>query len=355
MFPDYKNILVIRTDRIGDLILSLPLAQIIKKNYPKSRVTFLVREYPSALLNSNKFIDNALLLKEEENKSLFFDNLKMIRKENFDTVIVLNARFQTALITALARIKYRVGTGYRWYSFLFNKKVFEHRKYGKRHELEYNVRFLQQIGIEEKIKPGEVTFPLEVNDEIKKRVRENLEVMGLNDDYIIIHPGSGGSATDLPVSKYKELAGLLVKEGNKKVLLTGGQGEYELCSFIAQEDPRIVNMAGKFNLEELIAVIAGSELFISNSTGPLHIAAALQKWVIGFYPNKKDCSSTRWGPYTERAKIFTPKKNECIECTKEQCGSKECMNNIKVTEVFVEIQKIYTFLINNGEINVKKG
>ncbi len=72
-----KNILIVRTDRIGDVVLSLPLADIIKKHYPDCKVSFLVRNYTKEILSNNPFIDEIIILKEENNKVNFFENLKI--------------------------------------------------------------------------------------------------------------------------------------------------------------------------------------------------------------------------------------------------------------------------------------
>ena len=102
---------------------------------------------------------------------------------------------------------------------------------------------------------------------------------------------------------------------------------------------KILNFGGFLNLSELIALINKAGIFIANSTGPLHIAAALGKYTIGFYPNLLACSAKRWGPYTNKKIIFSP-KNECSDCGKEQCKSSKCMNTIQVAEVVAEVNEI---------------
>lgn len=104
------------------------------------------------------------------------------------------------------------------------------------------------------------------------------------------------------------------------------------------------NLVGLFSLAELKALINYSDIFIANSTGPLHIAAALGKYVIGFYPKIAQCSPARWGPYSVKSKVFTPSL-QCSNCTREQCEQLDCMNTIPVSEIFAEIEKIYKFVL----------
>lgn len=347
-----QNLLIVRTDRIGDVILSLPLAEIIKKYYPGCKITFLVRNYTKAILENHPFIDNVLLLKEENEKVSVLKNVELIKGLGFDSSIIVYPTFQTSLIIFLSGIKNRIGTGYRWYSFLFNHKIYEHRKFAEKHELEYNVNLLDAFGIKENVNPGGVNFNLTINKKSQEKIKNLYKDYGINNDklIIIIHPGSGGSAVDLPLNKFKELVEALSNKDEFQILLTGNKQEMGMCEELKINN-KIKNLAGMLNLSELIALIDKADIFVANSTGPLHIAAALGKYTVGFYPNLLVCSAKRWGPYTNKKVIFSPKK-ECSDCEREQCNKSECMNSIDVKEVVEEIDKIHNFISDNGEDNV---
>lgn len=341
-----RNILIVRTDRIGDVVLSLPLARIIKEHYPKAKVTFLVRAYTKALVENNYFIDEVIILKEESTKILIAENIKQLKKKNFDTAIIVYPTFKIALITFLSEIKYRVGSGYRLYSFLFNKKVYEHRKDAVKHELEYNLSLLSQLGINHIGGTNNVSFDLDVNKSSLNKVESLLGSLGINnkEKFVIIHPGSGGSAVDLPVEKFIELVKML-SDKKIKIVLTGSENEKEICNQLVLNELTF-NLAGELNLEELIALISKCSLLIANSTGPIHIAAALDKYTFGFYPKVKVCSAKRWGPYTEKKFIYEP-EIECNNCSVEQCAELNCMNSINVVRVYNDIIKVLENL--NGE------
>ncbi len=346
-----KNILIVRTDRIGDVVLSLPIANIIKKSFPECRITFLLKNYTKSIVENHPYVDNIIIIKEEQNKILLKENVKEIAKHNFDSAIIVSPKFITALIIYLTGIKVRIGTGYRWYSFLFNRKVFEHRKYAEKHELEFNLDLLSTFGIKESIKPGSVKFNLKPSAESEKFVEKVLlsNSVTRNKPIIIVHPGSGGSAIDLPLYKFKELVKLLYEKLNATIIITGYESEKGICEELKLNEA-IKNFAGEFNLSELIALINKSSIFISNSTGPIHIAAALGKYIIGFYPKILSCSPQRWGPYTNKRSIFVPEIN-CSGCTREQCESLNCMNSINIDNVFSQIDKIYNDILLNGEFN----
>ncbi len=354
-----KNLLIVRTDRIGDVILSLPLAGIIKKYYPQCKVTFLVKDYTKELVENHPYIDNVLILEEKKipgskGKVLLKENIELIKKYNFDSSIIVYPTFSVSLIIFLSEIKKRIGTGYRWYSILFNEKIYEHRKYAEKHELEFNVNLLRKFNISEEISQANVKFDIPVKPESNKKVKKELNENNIDvqKPIIIFHPGSLGSSVDLPIEKFKELILLVSEKTDFQIILTGSSNERELCDRLVINE-RIKNFAGKFSLSEMISLINFSEIFVSNSTGPIHIAAALNKYTIGFYPKILACSAKRWGPYTKNALIFTP-EIECENCSREQCNSLNCMNSINIQNVFVEIEKIHKLVDNNGENNVIK-
>ena len=224
-----KNILIVRTDRIGDVVLSLPLAAIIKKYFPECKVTFLLHKYTRPLAVNNPNIDEVITLKETEGKLSVRENVQLL-KNKFDVCIVAYPTYPIALILFLSNIKTRIGTGYRWYSFLFNKKNYEHRKYGEYHELEYNIHLLRQLGIDENVTEENVSYGITPSIQDEEKVKKDLNELGINfsKSIIIVHPGSGGSAVDLPISKTKEIVNNLSNEG-VEILITGTTTEKELC------------------------------------------------------------------------------------------------------------------------------
>lgn len=338
MMSDYKNILVVRTDRIGDVVLSLPLAKIIKEKFPGCRITFLVRQYTKAVVEGNPYIDEVLTIFEEKNSFPILTNVIKIRSKKFDTAIIVYPTFSLALIIFLAGIKKRIGTGYRLYSFLFNKKVYEHRKYAEKHELEYNISLLSKIGINPAIGIDNVKFNLKIGESEKKKINELLRSKAVAEGelIVIVHPGSGGSAVDLPIARLNELV-RMISGLNVKVIITGNEKEKKLCESISGE--KNIILAGQLSLQELIALIDRSSLLIANSTGPIHLAAALNKYTIGFYPKILSCSAKRWGPYTKKKIVYEPEM-ECSNCTRKQCEELNCMNSISINRVFDDIKNI---------------
>lgn len=345
-----KNILIVRTDRIGDVVLSLPLIDIIKQSYPKCEISFLVRNYTADLVENYIGVDEVLILKEKSGKAELISNLRLLRNKKYENAIIVYPTFIISLIVFLSGIKNRIGSGYRWYSFFFNKKVYEHRKTAEKHELEYNISMLKQIGIEFNYKDLKPNYNFNLPDTLRNRTDDLYKELGFSTNKltIIVHPGSGGSAVDLPLLKMRELV-KKISNLDCNILITGSKSESDLCEEFQIND-NIKSVAGRLNLSELITLISFSNIFIGNSTGPLHIASALGKYVIGFYPKILACSPNRWGPYTENKLVFVP-EIDCVNCTREQCTKLNCMDSINIDSVFANIQKIYKLLINNGDFN----
>ncbi len=339
-----EKILIVRTDRIGDVVLSIPMAKIVKKKFPNCKITYFIRSYTSALLDGNSFIDDVLIADESDGEILFKENLNKIKSKKFDTCIVVNPTLKITLIMFLAGIKNRIGTGYRWYSALFNQKVFEHRKYGDKHELEYNLNLLSKLGIDANGIPNEINFHLRINPESSQKIDSLLIQNGFKagNKIIIIHPGSGGSSVDLPKEKLIELTKMLSRLKDTSIVITGSKTESDLCKEFEISDS-VINFCGQLNLYLLKALINKANVFISNSTGPMHIAAALGVHVIGFFPKILACSQKRWGPYTEKKSIFVPTIN-CSNCTREQCEKLTCMNSIDIGRVFDETKSVLNIL-----------
>lgn len=331
-----NKILIVRTDRIGDVVLTLPLANIIKSRYVDSEVHFLVKNYTKPLVELNKLIDKVYTIDELS----FLQILKLLRREKYTSIIHVYPVSKLVFAAFFAGIKNRIGTGYRLYSFLLNKKIFEHRKTGSRHELEYNVQLLKEIDINFNPDINNVDFSIQPRLEDVKTIDKILSEKGIkyNLPIIIIHPGSGGSAIDLPLERFVELSTKLAQSLKFNVIITGSKSEKDICEKLVV-DKSIINLSGSLTLTELVALINRAEMLVANSTGPIHLAAALKKQVIGFYPKFNECSPKRWGPYTNKKSIFQPEIG-CNNCSREQCERLNCMNSIDINKVFNTILNI---------------
>lgn len=308
---DIKNILVTRTDKLGDVILTLPLIPEIKRNFPESKLTFLVSKYVKDLIENYEGIDELMYI---EDNPAFTAKLWFFRNQKFDVVINVFPRFQLALLFFLSGVKIRIGSGYRWYSFLYNRKVYEHRKYAEKHEADYNLNLLRQLIPEINYNKK---FHFKYSNQDFENLKDKLKKYNFNilKKFIILHPSSKGSAIDLPLEKFKILCSDLLKYFKDfSIVVTGtktdiGTTEFILSAVKNEKGKSVYNFSGILNLKELMILIDKSDLFISNSTGPIHIAGALNKNIIGFYPKEIPMNPERWKPLSENAIIICPASN----------------------------------------------
>jgi len=342
---DFQRILIVRTDRIGDVILTLPMAEALKRRFPTSHIGMLIQRYTAEIVEGNRAVDQTLFYDDGKRPIPFFHLIASLRTQRFDAVFHTHPRFRLALVTWFAGIPVRVGTGYRWYSFFFNRKVYEHRKDAKRHELEYNLNLLKAIDcpVDDKM----IAPSIEVQPHVLDRVRALLSQNGVRKDecIVILHPGSGNSARDWSPENFGKLGQSLAQLPNVRIIITGGASEQRLVHDVqSRVGHTSLAMVNQLNLKEFAALAKLATLFIANSTGPLHIAAAVGTAVIGLYPQIKPLSAERWGPYTSKKTILSPagKPVDCTICRqgKNPC---ECMASIKVEDVYQAASK---YLVN---------
>ncbi len=333
---ELKKILVIRTDRIGDVVLSTPVLSALKGRFPQSHITMMVRPYTKEIVEGHPDLDDILVYDEKEcqKKSGSKSLIRQIRDQRFEAAIIVHPTFHLAKLIYSSRIPVRLGTGYRWYSFLFNKRVYEHRKTAQFHELEYNLRMLQKL---------DVPYPEKIDYTffIPKNARNTVLAWLISNNIsqpehkiALVHPGSGGSAMDWPLEKFSQLCDILNQMPGVKVILTGGPNEREIVDRVyrgSQSKP--LRAVGIFSIKELAALIKMSQLFVANSTGPLHIAVAVGTEVIGFYCPLVPCLPQRWGPYGRlHDSVLMPEVASCDKCSEEKCEHFNCMDSISVEQ-----------------------
>ena len=162
------------------------------------------------------------------------------------------------------------------------------------------------------------------------------------DRLILLHPGSGGSARDWKPENFSLLASKLKKRGFY-VVITGGKAEIELVHSVAQNAGEgVKSFVSNLSLKEFAAFIQTAKLFVANSTGPLHIAAAVGTPVVGFFAPVHVMSPKRWGPLTNKKAIFVPDPMQCPRCKGGKCQGNDCMEQITVEQVLEAAVKLVT-------------
>jgi len=327
-----QHILVVRTDRMGDVILTLPTVAVLRKCLPEARVVMLLREYTRGLAEGQEGVAEVLVFDEDGRPKPFWAVLKELRRLRFDAAVIAYPRFRIALLLWLAGIPVRVGTGYRWYSLLFNRRVYEHRKSAEKSEAAYNLSLLRPLGCDVEAIPRPRILP-NATDRAEAERRRHLLGIAQSDRLVLLHPGSGGSARTWSPSNFAMLGAALAAHGFSPVVTGGAMEKCLVDRVVAEARGAVRPLVGGMTLTQFAAFIETAEVFVANSTGPLHLAAAVGTPVVGLYPPVRVMSSVRWGPLTDRRVVFVPDPARCSRCRGGRCRGNDCMDQISVESV----------------------
>lgn len=330
--PGCNNILLVRTDRIGDVVLSLPAAALLKEHYPSARITFLAREYTAPLIALSREVDEVIA---DQPGSSAFSLARQLKGYRFDLAVLLHPTSRLAWALWLAGIPERVGTAYRAYSLLFNRRVGQHRRFSLRHELEHNLDLVRSgLGLtsstEREYRPR-IDIPLEMVRQTEQRLKG---ILDLDRPFVAIHPGSGGSARDWPIHKFAEL---IDRIRGMNVAVTLGPGEEQIKTKLQVGLKTEPAWVFGLSLPELAALLSRARLVVANSTGPLHIATAVGAKVVGLYCPMIPCHPRRWGPYGSGHQALVPPVEPCRRCLGVKCREYDCMDKISVDEVYARV------------------
>jgi heptosyltransferase III len=337
-----ERVLVVRTDGMGDVVLSIPTLELIKRNCLNCHLSMLVSPYTAPLLENDPYLDEVLTDdKDGKHKGIMglLALARFLRDRKFDIAIVLHPSWRVAILLALAKIKYRVGSGYRFYSFFFNLKLFQHRKDIQKHELEYNLDMLRVLNIN----PEEVMPKIHLSAQEKEKGKVLLEKLGINPDDLLVavHAGSGNSSLNLPPEKFAQIADELVEREGVKVILTGSVGEFSLVNSVRNRMKRnSINLVGKLGLRELAILLKRADLMIANSTGPMHLAVAIGTPVVAIFCPIFVASPKRWGPYGENNQVVLPPVPICQKCKPKKCRYYNCMDKVDTEEVYLKAKSL---------------
>ncbi|KPL01354.1 MAG: hypothetical protein AMJ91_00305 [candidate division Zixibacteria bacterium SM23_73_3] len=334
-----ERLLVIRTDRVGDVVLSTPVLEAIKSRFPQSYLAMMVSPYATDVVKNNPNLDDVIIDDaDSSHKGIkgFFKLVKEIKKKHFDVGVLLRPTLRLALLLLLAGIRYRIGTGYRFYQVFFNRKVYVHRKINLRHEAEYNLDLLRPLGI----RPPRILPQMYLSQEEEEFARQILNEFSLTPEemVVVIHPGSGNSSLNLPAKRFAEVADRLIEKFNAKIIFTGTKMEKGLVDFIKNNMKHAaVDLAGRTNLRELSAVLKSCHVVISNSTGPMHLAVALGTPTVAIFCPIFAAGPIRWGPYGEGNEVILPPAPVCFKCKPRSCPHYDCMEKIKAEQIVSKV------------------
>lgn len=323
------KILIARTDNIGDVVLTLPMASILKQHYPEAEIIVLARAYVQAVVEAHPAVDGfmdweALAKKSDAEIAEAFKAIKV------NMILHVFPVKRIAKAAYKAKIPTRIGTNRRWYNWLYcNKLVNFSRKKSELHEAQLNMKLLKALNLKTDYSLPEIITLSQLNP-AKDKPESVKNLLSPNKFNLIIHPGSNGNSKEWPLTSFAELAKALPKD-QFQIIITGSAAENErLGKAINAACPEALNSMGKLSLNELIILLGAADGLVVNSTGPLHIAAALGTKTLGLFPSDPGKAPNRWGPLGKQAQFLAAPVCEACKTKQRQCT---CMQAITVEQV----------------------
>ncbi len=309
------KVLAARNDRLGDFMLAWPALQTLHLSLPEARIAVLAQAYTAPLARLCKGVDEVV---EDPRESGEWRNARalsrLLRPSGFDAAVALFSRFDVALGLALARIPLRVAPATKLAQVFYTHRLRQHRSQSIKPEWVYNLElveyFLAQLGVEHSVwaKPPYLSFPLSTMSETRRTLAQRLEIDATR-AWAFIHPGHGGSSPTLPVASFALVARELAAAGAVPVISEGpADADAAQALSLALGDVEHARYRSEAGLDTYARDLSVVDLFVSGSTGPLHIAGALDVPTVGFYPRRRSASAVRWETLNseERRLAFMP-------------------------------------------------
>jgi heptosyltransferase-2 len=331
----YKRILIVRTDRIGDVLLSTPVIQALRQAYPWAYIAMMVAPVAKEIVEGNPYLDAVITYdKEAKHKSWYrsFKFARNLKNKKFDLALVLHPTNRAHLVTFLAGIPRRVGYSHKL-GFLLTDRIAHTKQLGQKHEAQYSLDLLRHLGIQPQ---GVETF-MPVKKEAQEWAQDlfSREGIGVKDELLAIHPGASCPSKIWPNARFAQVADALADKYGFKVVLVAGPKDMRLTQdLLKQMRNPALNLGGLTSVAQLASVLRRSRLLISNDSGPVHIASAVGTPVIAIFGRSQPgLGPRRWGPLGQRDKVVH-RDVGCIRCLAHNCKKEfACLRSISAEDI----------------------
>lgn len=325
-----QKILIVKPSSLGDVVHSLPFLNAAKTCFPKAKIHWVIAKGLETLLDGHPMIDKLVIIHKDmwkkithaqrtvkEIKTLF----KRLKQEKYDLVIDLQGLLRSGIITKATNAPVRVGfQEAREGSRLF----YTHKVKGGKdiHAVDRYLKIAASLGCD----ISDIRFPFPSLSTL------SLDQALFSENYAVIIPGARWKTKVWPVGKFGELASKL----SLKTVITGGKTEIEAAdTIVSLSQGKSLSLAGKTGLKELVEIIRHAQFVVSNDSGPMHIAAALNIPVFAIFG---PTDQTRTGPYGKGHTIIREDVT-CAPCFKKTCTPMKCMNDLSVEKVYKTIKR----------------
>ena len=335
-----RRILIRSANWVGDAIMTTPAVRAIRKDFPKAEISILAKPWVTPVFFNSPHIDQILIYDNADKHGGWWGKPRLskeLRKKKFDLAILFQNAFEAALLAFGARIPNRVGYSTDGRSLLLTHRVPRMRSYKQFHQIDYYLGILKGVGL-----AHEGSHPaLFISETERIRAQELLEPYGIteSDSIIGINPGATyGTAKRWMPDRYAALCDKLIESYDVKLVIFGGPGEEALGGQIAEMiSERCIDFCGKTSLREAMALIERCRLFITNDSGLMHVAAALNRPLVAIFGSTDPVTT---GPYGKKSRIVRSPM-DCSPCLKPDCPEDHlCMKQISVDMVYAAAERL---------------
>ncbi|MCW5899564.1 MAG: glycosyltransferase family 9 protein [Flavobacteriales bacterium] len=294
-----EHIILSRPDGIGDVMLTLPMAGVLRARWPQVRITFLGRIYTAPVLRHCAHLEQVVTLEELRDA----DPVATFEHLGADAIVHVFPQREVARWASRARIPMRIGTSHRWWHWTTcTHRVDFSRRRSELHEARLNLELLRPLGFTDPPDVGALSalsgfMPPAPGAAVRAMLKPGRSTL-------VLHPRSKGSAVEWGLDRFSELIHRLDPE-TWHVVVTGTKAESESYrEALPLHLSHVTDAGGRLDLDQLIGLIAASDALVAASTGPLHIAAACGIRAIGLYAPQHPIHPGRWAPLGKHARAL---------------------------------------------------
>ena len=334
-----KNIIVRMPNWLGDLVMATPILTDLRHHWPDAKITAMCQGMLGVVVQEDPHIDALLNFKRPKGwkrRQTQKDVVDPLIKGHYDLGLLLTNSLSSAWWFWRGHVQNRMGYAAHWRSLLLDFPIPFPAQRNHQHLVVTYKMLLEPLGIA----VSQTTPRLYLTSQEQQSAREKLAQYNVqsSDLLIGINPGAAyGSAKCWLPERFKKLCQHLLDDPNLKIVFFGDKAGTPLVDEICAGLPeRIINLAGQTSLRELMALIQTCHLFLTNDSGPMHVASALGIPLIALFGSTSD---TTTGPYNGGRVIH--KHVSCSPCYRRECPIDfRCMTRIEIQEVYQEIQSL---------------
>jgi len=331
------KILIRGTNWIGDAILTLPAVAAIRATYPQAHIAVLVKPWVADIYGLFSAIDEVIIYENKfDTPTGVFRLARMLKGKKFDAAILLQNAIEAAIIVLAAGIPLRAGYDSDARGILLTHRVHRTEEIRKVHQIDYYLEMVKALGcvsVDREMHLESKINPLDAQDILRKFIPETKKII------IGIAPGATyGPAKKWFPDRFAAVADKLNEYFSSQGILLGGKADCEVAQEVQKlARTKLINLAGKTTLREAIYLISQCRLFISNDSGLMHIAGALNIPTIAIFGSTNPATTAPMG----NKSVVVCKEVSCSPCLKEKCPTDfRCMKLISVEDVLTDAQNL---------------